>query len=168
MPILSIPGKSPKIHETAYICESAYVIGDVTIGEHSGIWFGSVVRGDVHYIRIGARTNIQDLCVIHVTNGQYPTTIEDDVTVGHQVTLHGCHVKSRVLVGIGARLLDGVVVESDSIIAAGSLLAPGTRVPPGVLMMGSPAKPKRDLTDEERTWIMKSSKNYVDYQEMYR
>jgi carbonic anhydrase/acetyltransferase-like protein (isoleucine patch superfamily) len=168
LPILTIPNKAPRIHETAFVCESAHVIGDVTVGPHSSIWFGSVVRGDVHFIRIGARTNIQDLSVVHVTHETHPTTIEDDVTVGHSVTLHGCHVKSRVLVGIGAILLDGVVVESDSMIAAGSLLAPGTRVPSGVLMMGSPARPKRDLTDDERKWILKSAMNYVGYQEMYR
>ncbi len=168
MPILSIPGHTPQIHETAFICESAYVIGNVSVGPQSGIWFGSVIRGDVHYIRIGARTNIQDLTVVHVTTDTYPTTLEDDITVGHSVTLHGCHIKSRVLVGIGARLLDGVVVESDSMIAAGSVVAPGTHVPSGVLMMGAPARPKRDLTKEEVDSILKSAAHYVKYQEMYR
>ncbi|MFH1017321.1 MAG: gamma carbonic anhydrase family protein [Pseudomonadota bacterium] len=168
MPIVSIPGKTPRIHETAFIADSACVIGDVSVGPQSGIWFGTVLRGDVHFIRVGARTNIQDLCVVHVTKDDYPAILEDDVTVGHQVTLHGCHVKSRALVGMGATLLDGVVVESGSVIAAGALVAPGTHVPPGVLMMGAPAKPKRNLTEEERNWIMESAKYYVEYQGMYR
>jgi carbonic anhydrase/acetyltransferase-like protein (isoleucine patch superfamily) len=168
MPILPLPGKTPKIDPTVFLAESATVIGDVTIGPQSGIWFQSVVRGDVHWIRIGARTNVQDLCMIHVTHRDWPTTLEDDVTVGHGVTLHGCHVKSRVLVGIGAILLDGVVVESDSMIAAGSVVAPGTRIPQGVLAMGSPAKVKRDLWKEELDFLKVSARNYVEYQEMYR
>lgn len=168
MPIISIPGKAPQIHPSVLITEGAYVIGDVVIGAQSSVWFGSVVRGDCNYIRIGSRTNIQDNCVIHVTNDTFPTTLEDEITVGHSVTLHGCHIHSRVLVGIGAIVLDGVIVESDSMIAAGALVTPGTRVPSGVLMMGSPAKPKRDLTLEEIARIAKSAQYYVEYQEMYR
>jgi gamma-carbonic anhydrase len=168
MTLIKLRNKSPILHPTVFVAEGTAIIGDVKVGEHSSIWFGSVLRGDVHHIRIGMRTNIQDHSVLHVTEGEFSTTVEDDVTVGHRVTLHGCHVKSRVLVGIGSILLDGVVVESDSMIAAGSLVAPGTRVPPGVLMMGSPARPKRDLTDQERKWIVTSAQNYVRYQELYR
>src|SRR5580765_3658372 len=155
--------KKPKIHPSVHMSPDVTVVGDVEIGEQSSVWFGSVVRGDVHSIRIGKRTNLQDHTIVHVTNGKFSTTIEDDVTIGHRVTLHGCHVKSRVLVGIGAILLDGVVVESDSMIAAGSLLTPGTHIPPGVLAMGVPARVVRDLSEEERKYILKSSKNYIEY-----
>ena len=166
--ILPLKNQKPKIDSSAFIVDSAIIVGNVEIGAGSSVWFHSIVRGDVHWIRIGERTNIQDSCVVHVTKDQWPVTLENDVTVGHRVVLHGCHVKSRVLIGIGAILLDGVVVESDSMIAAGSLLAPHTKVPSGVLMMGSPAKPKRELTEKERAYILKSSQNYVSYQEMYR
>ncbi|HLG20585.1 MAG TPA: gamma carbonic anhydrase family protein [Bdellovibrionota bacterium] len=168
MPNQSIPGKRPKIDPTAFIVDNATIIGDVTIGPQSSVWFGAVVRGDVHWIKIGSRTNIQDNCVLHVTKDVWPLTLEDDVTIGHGVTLHGCHIKNRVLVGIGAILLDGVVVESDSMIAAGSLVAPGTVVPSGALMMGSPAKPKRKLTRQERARLLESAQHYVAYQDMYR
>ncbi len=168
MPVISLKNKTPKIHPTVFMTPDATVVGDVEIGTKSSLWYGSIVRGDVHSIRIGERTNIQDASVVHVTKDQFSTTIGNDVTVGHRVTLHGCIVNDRVLVGIGAILLDGVVVESDSMIAAGSLLVPRTRVPSGVLMMGAPAKPKRDLTAEERAWILISAKNYVEYQSMYR
>ena len=167
MSVIAISGKAPKIHPTAFIAPEAVLIGDVEIGEESSVWFGCVLRGDIDRIQIGARTNIQDLCVIHVEHGA-PAILEDDVTIGHNVTLHACRVKSRVLVGMGSILLDGVVVESDSMIAAGSLLTPGTRVPSGVLMMGAPAQPKRDLTDEERRRILRSAQNYVEYRGMYR
>jgi carbonic anhydrase/acetyltransferase-like protein (isoleucine patch superfamily) len=168
MPIIPLPGKDPRIHASAFIAENATIVGDVHIGAQSSVWYGSVIRGDVHCIRIGDRTNIQDLCMVHVTKGTHPCIVENDVTVGHSVTLHGCHIKSRVLVGIGAIVLDGVVVESDSFIAAGALLSPGAKVPSGVLMMGSPAKVKRDLTESEIAAILTSAEHYVQYQEMYR
>src|SRR3954469_25669220 len=118
-------GIVPKIHDTAFIAPGAIVIGDVEIGEDSSVWFGSIVRGDVNYIRIGARTNIQDMTMIHVLSKTHPTVLEDEITVGHRVTLHGCHVESRCLIGIGAILLDGVRVGNNSLVAAGSLLTPG-------------------------------------------
>jgi len=157
----------PKIHETALIADDAVVIGDVEIGEDSSVWFGSVVRGDVNYIRIGARTNIQDMTVIHVSSNTHPTVLEDEITVGHRVVLHGCHVESGCLIGIGAILLDGVRVGRNSLVAAGSLLTPGTQIPPNSLVMGSPAKMKRELTDDELTYLDKSWRNYVDLKETY-
>src|SRR5882757_4170097 len=139
-------GTNPQIHETAYVAENAVVIGDVILGENSSVWFGCVLRGDVNYIRIGDRTNVQDASVIHVSTKENPTVLEDEVTVGHSVTLHGCYIESGSLIGIGAVVLDGVRVGRDSLVAAGSLVTPNTRIPPRSLVMGSPAKVKRELT----------------------
>lgn len=168
MPVMSIPAHTPQIHPSVYLAPNAYVIGQVEIGENSSLWFGAIVRGDVHAIRIGCRTNIQDLSMVHVTKDRFSVTLGDDITVGHSVTLHGCTVESRVLIGIGAILLDGSYVESDSMVAAGTLVPPGMRVPSGTLVMGSPARVKRELTLEEKSFILTSSRNYVEYQTMYR
>ncbi len=157
----------PKIHETAFIAENAVVIGDVEIGEDASVWFGCVVRGDVNYIRIGARTNIQDLTMIHVSSKTHPTVLEEEITVGHQVTLHGCYVERGCLIGIGAILMDGVRVGAYSLVAAGSLLTPGTQIPPRVLVMGSPAKVKRELTEDELAYLDKSWQNYVELKRQY-
>lgn len=159
---------SPKIHETAFIADGAIIIGDVEIGEGSSIWYGSVLRGDVHYIRIGARTNLQDGSIVHVTTNEHPTILENDITVGHRVTLHGCYVESGCLIGIGAILLDGVRIGRNSLVAAGSLLTPGTIVPPGSLVMGSPAKVKRPLTDDEIEGIRKNVASYVKLAAEYK
>lgn len=161
-------GTRPQIHPTAYIEESAQIIGDVHIGEHSSVWFNAVVRGDVHFIRIGSRTNIQDGTVIHVSNGTHETILEDEVTVGHNVTLHGCYVERGCLIGIGAIVMDGVRVGAHSLVAAGALLSPGTQVPPRSLVMGVPAKVKRPLSDEEVAGLDVYWQNYVRYIEMYR
>jgi carbonic anhydrase/acetyltransferase-like protein (isoleucine patch superfamily) len=161
-------GSNPKFGRTVFIADTAPVIGDVEIGEDSSVWFGSVVRGDVNYIRIGARTNIQDLGVIHVSSKTHPTVLEDEITVGHRVTLHGCHVESRCLIGIGAILLDGVRVGRDSLVAAGSLLTPGTVIPPRSLVMGSPARVKRELNDDELGYLDRSWRNYVELKDHYR
>ena len=158
----------PKIHPTAYIADNATVIGDVEIGEDSSVWFGSVIRGDVNFIRIGARTNIQDLTIIHVSSNTHSTVLEDEITVGHNVTLHGCHVESGCLIGIGAILLDGVRIGQNSLVAAGSLVTPGTQVPPNSLVMGSPAKVKRELTTDEVGYLDRSWRNYVELQKQYR
>ncbi len=158
----------PRIHETAFIAEGAIVIGDVEIGDHASIWYGSVLRGDVNHIRIGARTNLQDGTIVHVTTKDFPTIIENDVTVGHRVTLHGCHVESGCLIGIGSILLDGVRVGANSLVAAGSLLTPNTVIPPGSLVMGSPAKVKRPLTDEEIKGIERNVEGYVELSALYR
>ena len=158
---------SPKVHRTAFVAGDAVVIGDVEIGEDSSVWFGSVIRGDVNYIRIGARTNIQDLTVIHVTTATHPTVLEDEITVGHRVVLHGCHVESGCLIGIGAILLDGVRVGARSLVAAGSLVTPGTIIPQQSLVMGSPARVKRELTDEELANLDRSWRGYVDLKNKY-
>ncbi|GIW47128.1 MAG: gamma carbonic anhydrase family protein [Deltaproteobacteria bacterium] len=160
-------GISPRIDATAFVADSAEVIGDVTVGKESSIWFQSVVRGDVNYIQIGSRTNIQDCCVLHVRKDTYPLVIGDEVTVGHRVVLHGCTVRSRVLIGIGAIVLDGAVVEENSIVGAGTLVPPGFRVPSGTVVMGIPAKVKRDLRADEIQLIEQSAKNYVEYLKKY-
>jgi carbonic anhydrase/acetyltransferase-like protein (isoleucine patch superfamily) len=158
--IESYRDKTPRIHESAFIAENAAVIGDVVVGPDASVWFGSVVRADVHFIRIGARTNVQDLTVIHVNHGKNPTILEDDVTVGHRAILHGCHVKRGSLIGMGAVLLDDVVVEEGSLVAAGSVVSPGTVVPAGKLVRGAPARVARDLAEEEIESIQKAAESY--------
>jgi carbonic anhydrase/acetyltransferase-like protein (isoleucine patch superfamily) len=159
--------KTPRVDETAFIAESAHVIGDVTIGSDSSVWFGSVVRGDVHYIRIGARTNLQDLSVIHVNTGANPTILEDEVTVGHRVILHGCHVKSGSLIGMGSILLDEVVIEEQALVAAGSVVSPGTVIPARKLARGVPARVVRDLTDEEVASFARAAESYCQLKREY-
>jgi carbonic anhydrase/acetyltransferase-like protein (isoleucine patch superfamily) len=160
-------GARPKLHETVFVEESAKVIGDVEIGAESSIWFNSVVRGDVNYIRIGERTNVQDNCVLHVTRVTHPLVIGSDITIGHNVTLHGCTVRDRCLIGMGAIILDGAEVGEDSIVAAGSVVTEGKRFPPGSLVMGVPAKVVRGLTDEEVSGIARSALNYIGYTKEY-
>lgn len=153
---------SPTIPPGVFIASSADVIGDVVLGDDSSVWFGTVIRGDVHYIRIGARTNIQDLSMLHVTRKTHPLIIGNEVTVGHHVTLHGCTVKDRVLVGMGAVILDGAVVGENSIVGAGALVTQGMEIPPGSLVFGNPAKVKRRLKPEELAFLEESAQNYVD------
>ena len=161
-------GIEPRIHETAYVTDDAVIVGDVEIGEDVSVWFGSVLRGDVNYIRIGARTNIQDQTIIHVSSKGLPTIIEEEVTVGHRVTLHACHVERGCLIGIGAILMDGVRVGANSLVGAGSLLTPGTQIPPRSLVIGSPARVKRELKDDELASLAQSWKNYVELASEYR
>ena len=161
-------GKHPQIHPSAYIEESAQIIGDVVIGEESSVWFNAVVRGDVFYIRIGNRTNVQDGTVIHVQNDSHATILEDEVTVGHNVTLHGCYVERGCLIGMGEILMDDVRVGEKSLVAAGSLLSPGTKIPPRSLVMGAPAKVKRSLTDEEVADLDVFWQNYIRYTAEYK
>jgi carbonic anhydrase/acetyltransferase-like protein (isoleucine patch superfamily) len=156
-------GVSPTVHPSAYVDDSAQVIGDVEIGAESSVWMNAVVRGDVHRIRIGSRSNIQDGTVVHVMNGTHPTTIGDDVTVGHAAVVHGCSINDRVLIGMGAILLNGATVGTDSIIAAGTLVTEGTTVPARSLVMGSPGRVKRALTDGEVASILEYSERYVGY-----
>ena len=159
--------KLPSIHSSAFVTDDAIVIGDVEIGEDASVWFGSIVRGDVNYIRIGARTNVQDATVIHVSSRTHPTILEDEITVGHRVTLHGCHVESGCLIGIGSILMDGVRVGAQSLVGAGSLLTPGTQVPPRSLVLGSPARVKRELTEDELAFLDRSWRNYVELKAKY-
>lgn len=167
MPIMPFSLTHPRIHPTAFIAPQAIVIGDVEIGEASSVWFGSIIRGDVNYIRIGARTNIQDACVVHVSSRDHPTILEDEITVGHRVTLHGCYVESGCLIGIGSIILDGSRIGRDSLIAAGSLITPGTVIPPGSLVMGTPGKVKRQLTHDELAGLKTSWRNYVELSRKY-
>jgi carbonic anhydrase/acetyltransferase-like protein (isoleucine patch superfamily) len=165
--IRSYNGIEPRIAATAFIEASAQIIGDVHVGEHSSVWFNCVIRADVHHIRIGHSTNIQDGTVVHVTAGRYPTLIGNYVTVGHGVVLHGCTVKDRSLIGIGSILLDDVTIGEESLIAAGSLLTPGTVIPPRSLVMGSPGRVRREVTQEEIAIIDEHWKHYIEYKNSY-
>ena len=158
----------PKIHETVFVAETAVVIGDVEIGANSSVWYNSIVRGDVNFIRIGERTNVQDNCIIHVSRKTHPTVLEDEVTLGHRVTLHGCYIETGSLIGIGAIVLDGARVGKNSLVAAGSLVTPNTQIPPGSLVMGSPAKVKRPLDNGEIEDLARFWQNYVELSEIYR
>jgi carbonic anhydrase/acetyltransferase-like protein (isoleucine patch superfamily) len=160
-------GIHPQIAATAFVHESAWIIGDVHIGEHSSIWPGVVLRGDMYYIRIGNYTNIQDNSVVHVKQGKCPTIVGDYVTVGHNVILHGCTVKDRCLIGMGAIVLDDAVVSEGTLVAAGSLVAMGQVVPPRTLVAGMPAKVKRELTDEELKQMQEGCKHYLELKEIY-
>ena len=161
-------GVLPSIHESVYLEESAIIIGDVEIGENSSVWCNAVIRGDVHYIRIGERTNVQDNCVLHVTKDTYPLIIGSEITIGHSVTLHGCTLKGRSLIGMGAVVLDSAVVGEFSIVAAGALVTEGMEVPPGSLVMGMPARVVRETSAEEREGILRSASNYIEYSNNYR
>ena len=156
-------GRMPVVHPSAYVDNSAQVIGDVEIGPESSIWMSAVVRGDVNTIRIGARSNIQDGSVVHVMHETHPTWIGDDVTIGHAAVVHGCTVHHRVLVGMSATILNGAVIGEDSIVAAGSLVTEGMVVPPRSMVMGVPAKVRRTLSDAEVASILDFSQNYVRY-----
>jgi len=166
--ILPFNGSEPRIAATAYVAESADLIGDVTLGEHSSVWFRCVLRADVHYIRIGARSNIQDGAVLHGMKDLYPVVLGDEVTVGHNVTLHGCVIESRCLIGMGSVVLNNARIGEGSIIAAGSLVTEGTVVPPCSLFMGSPAQFRRHLTDADLDIIRRYASNYVSYKDAYR
>ena len=157
----------PRVAPTAFIDQSAQVIGDVVIGDDSSVWMNAVVRGDVNTIRVGRRTNIQDGCVVHVMSGTHPTTLGDDVTVGHAAVLHGCTVADRCLVSMGAIVLNGARIGADSIVAAGALLVEGAVVPPRSLVMGSPGRVRRSLTDDEVDSIRRYADHYVHYKRDY-
>ena len=165
--IISYKGVSPQIAGTAFVAAGAQIIGDVQIGAHSSVWFNCVLRADCYYIRIGENTNIQDNTVIHVTKGQFATVIGSYVTVGHSAVLHGCNVKDRCLIGIGAIVLDDVTIGEESFIAAGSMVTPGSVIPPRSMVMGAPAKVRRQVTDQEVTRINEHWHHYVEYKTQY-
>ena len=156
-------GRLPVISPSAYVDPTAQVIGEVTIGDESSLWMNVIVRGDVHWIRIGHRTNIQDGTIVHVMRDTHPTTLGDEVTVGHGVIVHGCTIHDRCLIGMGAIVLNGAEIGSDSIVAAGTLVVEGMRVPPRSLVMGSPAKVRRPLDDDEVASIGDYAARYVRY-----
>ena len=156
-------GQLPRVHPTAFIDDSAQVIGDVEIGEESSVWMCAVVRGDVHWIRIGRRTSVQDGAVVHAMTGTHPTTIGDNVTIGHAAVIHGCTIEALCLIGMGAILLNGAHVGPQSIVAAGTLVVEGMKVPPRSLVMGSPGKVKRTLSDAEVLDIQAYADRYVGY-----
>ncbi len=160
-------GVSPRVPASAYVDDSAQVIGDVTLGEHASVWMNCVLRGDVHYIRVGAHSNIQDLTVMHGMKEQWPVVVGDWVTVGHQVTLHGCVVEDRCLIGMGAIILNGAKIGAGSIIAAGTLIPESTQVAPGSLWMGVPGRFVKALGRAEQDVIMRYARNYLEYKETY-
>lgn len=160
-------GKWPSLGEGVFIEESAQVIGDVEMGKNSSVWFNAVVRGDVHYIRIGDRTNVQDNATLHVTKDTYPLIIGNDITIGHNVVLHGCTIKDRCLIGMGAIILDNAEIGEDSIVGAGALVTEGMKVPPGSLVLGIPAKVVREVTPEAKAKILQSAQNYIEYSRNY-
>lgn len=165
--------KSPTLGQHVYIDPAASVIGDVTLSDDCSVWPGAVIRGDMHHIRIGARTSVQDGAVLHITHASdynpdgWPLIIGDDVTIGHQACLHGCTVGNRVLVGIGSVILDGAIIEDDVVIAAGALVPPGKTLASGYLYMGSPCRQARPLNDGERQFFFYSARNYVALKNNY-
>lgn len=163
----SYRGVLPTVDPTAYVDASAQVIGDVHIGAESSVWMNVVIRGDVNVIRIGARSNIQDGTIVHVMRDTHPTRVGDEVTVGHAVVLHGCTIDDRCLIGMGAQLLNGAEIGSDSIVAAGTLVTEETKIPPRSLVMGRPGKVKRPLTDDEVASIRDYAERYVGYRKDY-
>jgi len=166
--IRSYRGRLPEIADSAYIDPQAVVIGDVTIGEDSSVWPCTVIRGDVNYIRIGARTSIQDGSVLHVMRETHPLILGDEVTVGHKVILHGCTIESRCLIGMGSIILNGAKIGTGSIIAAGTLIPEGTEVPRGSLFVGHPGKLRRTLTAADQETIDRYARNYVGYKDIYK
>ena len=159
--IVPFEGVTPTLAADVFVAPGAVVIGDVVIGEASSVWYTSVVRGDVMPIRIGARVNIQDGSVIHVSSRTSPTHIADDVTIGHRAIIHGCTIERGALIGMGAIILDDAVIGEGSLVGAGAIVTSGTIVPPGSLVLGAPARVKRPLTDDERTGLLASAAGYV-------
>ena len=167
MSIRGYRGVTPKIAATAYIDPSAQVIGDVVIGERSSVWPNSTVRGDVHSIRIGDETNVQDNCCLHVQRDEFPLILGNRVSVAHSVTLHGCVIEDECLIGIGAIVLNGARVGTGSIVAAGALVTEGMQVPPGSVVMGMPGKVRREATVEDRARIQRHADSYIMYRQIY-
>jgi carbonic anhydrase/acetyltransferase-like protein (isoleucine patch superfamily) len=165
--IRSYKGKTPVIPVSCYVDDSAQIIGDVVLGEHASVWMNAVLRGDVHSIRVGAHSNIQDCSVLHGMKEQYDVVLGEYVTVGHSVTLHGCRIEDRCLIGMGTIILNGAQIGAGSIIAAGTLIPEKTIVEPGSLWMGSPGKFRRKLNEQDRESIMRYANNYLGYKESY-
>lgn len=160
-------GKTPRLGERVFVAENAALIGDVELGDDCSVWYATTIRGDVNSIRIGARTNIQDNCTIHVTHEAWATVIAEEVTIGHGAIVHGCTVQRGALIGMGSRVLDGAVIGESALVGAGALVPEGMQVPPRVLVVGVPARVKRPLTAEELARLDQSWRNYVQYKEKY-
>jgi carbonic anhydrase/acetyltransferase-like protein (isoleucine patch superfamily) len=165
--IRSYRGKLPLIPASCYVDISAQVLGDVTLGEHSSVWMNAVLRGDVHSIRVGSNSNVQDCCVLHGQRNHYSVTVGDWVTIGHNATVHGCVVEDAVLIGMGVTILNDCRIGEGSIIAAGCVLPEHTVVPPRTLWAGVPGKQRRELGDDDRKLILEYAQNYLDYVEIY-
>ncbi len=166
--ILSVRGKKPVIGKNSYIADTAVLIGDVVLGESCSVWHHVVIRGDVHYIRIGDRVNIQDGTIIHGTYQKHPVHIGYDVSIGHRALIHGCTIHDEVLIGMGAILMDGVTVHSEVLVAAGTVVPPGTALQSGWIYAGNPAKPLKPLTQEQlEFYIRRTARNYVEYAQWY-
>jgi len=161
-------GFTPKIDESAFIAPNAVIIGDTEIAADASVWFNCVLRGDVNYIRVGARTNIQDGTVVHVATDSFPTLIGSDVLIGHTALIHACTIEDGAFVGMQACVMDGAVVESKAMVAAGALVTPGKRVPSGELWAGSPAKKLRDLSPEEQAGLKQATDHYVNVARSYQ
>jgi carbonic anhydrase/acetyltransferase-like protein (isoleucine patch superfamily) len=178
MPLLPFQKTQPRLGARVFVADNATVIGDVVLGDDVSVWFGTVIRGDVHFIRVGARTNIQDNCTLHVNTGTHPVNIADDVTIGHGVIAHGCTmghgviahgctIERGALIGMGSCVLDGAVVGESALVGAGALVGEGMRVPPRTLVVGIPARVKRELTAAEVARLEQSWKHYVDLKDQY-
>lgn len=163
--ILPYRGRRPRLSESAWVAPGASVIGDVELGDEVSVWYGCVLRGDVHHIRIGARTNIQDLSVLHVTRDRFATEVGAEVTIGHRAVVHGCRVGDGALVGIGAVVLDGAVIGEEALVGAGAVVPPGAVVPDRTLVLGTPARPTRELSAEE---IVEQRARTLTYVELSR
>ena len=168
MPLYDLKGVRPVLGRDVFVADGARVIGDVHLGDQASVWFGAVLRGDYMAIRVGARTNIQDNAVLHITSHEAATTLGDDVTVGHSAIVHGCTIGHRCLVGMGSIVLDGAVVGDDSFIAAGSLVTPGTVIPPRSFVVGRPAKVVRPVSERDLTAIRLAAERYVEYAGEFR
>jgi carbonic anhydrase/acetyltransferase-like protein (isoleucine patch superfamily) len=162
MPLVRHHGVLPRVHASAFVAPGAQLVGEVLVGEDSSVWFNAVLRGDIHRIVVGARTNIQDGSVVHVTS-ELPALIGSDVTVGHMAMIHGCRIEDACLIGMNAIVLDGAVVGPGALVAAGSVVREGFVVPPGMLVAGVPARVVRELTESERREILQSAAHYVEY-----
>ena len=162
MPLYEYKSIRPRLGKSVFVAPNASVIGDVTLGDEASVWFGVTIRGDLMPITFGARTNIQDGCVVHVTGGQAATTVGDDVTIGHLALIHGCTVGNGCLIGMGAILLDNCEIGDESIVAAGSLIAPRTKIPPRSMVMGRPGKVVRAITDNDLLWVRASVQIYIE------
>jgi gamma-carbonic anhydrase len=168
MPIYELKGVRPTLGRDVFVADGARVIGDVHLGDEASVWFCAVLRGDYAAIRVGARTNIQDNAVVHISSGLNDAIIGDDVTVGHSAIVHGCTVGHRCLIGMGSTVLDGAVIGDDSFVAAGSLVTPGTVIPPRSFVVGRPGKVLRPVSDRDVAWIRGACESYVGYARDFR